>query len=70
MYFEQDLCLTSFRTGVIHTKNVELQNALKAGSQFQAVPLPMMHILTNVISDIGKLKQHMNLEEFELNFDF
>ncbi|ODM92731.1 1-aminocyclopropane-1-carboxylate synthase-like protein 1 [Orchesella cincta] len=47
-----DLCLTSFRTGVIHTENKELQLKLMSGSQFQAVPLPVMDMLENIVTDV------------------
>ncbi|CAL8111340.1 unnamed protein product [Orchesella dallaii] len=70
--FSKDLCLTAFRTGVIHSKNRELQLKLMCGSQFQAVSLPIMDMLERIISDIGWFEQTFvptNHERLQSSYD-
>lgn len=44
----------SYRTGVLHTRNEQLKQNLKSMSGYQAVGVPTMDILKNILKDSGK----------------
>ncbi|XP_037033778.1 1-aminocyclopropane-1-carboxylate synthase-like protein 1 isoform X2 [Bradysia coprophila] len=49
--FSKDLCLVSYRTGVLHTRNEPLKLNLKSMAAFQASSVPTMVILRNILKD-------------------